>query len=283
VETFEQLAVSIGDIAQGTMHQAEDAQLGSYAMANLSNSIQDVMLKTKTLFQNNQGAQEMIGSATDNIELLNTTMASSIKVSTEIKESITELSTLTRSIEDIMKLVDGISEQTNLLALNASIEAARAGEVGKGFAVVAQEVRNLAEQSKSSTVNVRKTLNIIQKKTKDTVLLVNKSNDIFSEQEHSVKKTYDIFFDMINTLKTMGVELGQVNQKVQDMQSLKEETSDKITNIATVTQESAASTEEASAVSEEQKAVIEKLYDLSNNLTTTMETLNHSIQAFKVE
>lgn len=283
VETFEQLAVSIGDIAQGTTHQAQDAQQGSYAMANLSSSIQDIMFKTKTLYENNQGAKTMIESATDNIELLNTTMASSIKVSTEIKDSITELSTLTRSIEDIMKLVDGISEQTNLLALNASIEAARAGEVGKGFAVVAQEVRNLAEQSKSSTVNVRKTLNIIQTRTKDAVLLVKKSNEIFSEQEHSVKKTYDIFFEMINTLKNMGEELGQVNKKVQDMQGLKEETSDKITNIATVTQESAASTEEVSALSEEQKAVIEKLYDLSNELTTTMETLNHSIQAFKVE
>ncbi|MDF2613146.1 MAG: methyl-accepting chemotaxis sensory transducer [Clostridia bacterium] len=283
VETFEQLAVSIGDIAQGTTHQAEDAQQGSYAMSNLSSSIQDVMLKTKTLFENNQGAKAMIESATDNIELLNTTMTSSIKVSAEIKDSITELSTLTRSIEDIMKLVDGISEQTNLLALNASIEAARAGEVGKGFAVVAQEVRNLAEQSKNSTVSVRKTLNIIQSKTKDAVLLVKKSNEIFSDQEKSVKKTYDIFFDMISTLKNMGEELGSVNKKVLDMQGLKEETSDKITNIATVTQESAASTEEVSALSEEQKAVIEKLYDLSNELSTTMETLNHSIQAFKVD
>jgi methyl-accepting chemotaxis protein len=87
VETFEQLSRSINGIAEGTNHQAEDARESSVVMTNLSDSMQDVMHKTNTIFEN------------------------------------IELSGLTKSIEDIMKLVDGISGQTNLLALNASIEA----------------------------------------------------------------------------------------------------------------------------------------------------------------
>ncbi len=57
------------------------------------------------------------------------------------------------------------AKQSNLLAVNASIEAARAGELGRGFGVVAQEVKNMAEQSKHSTAQVRSIIAEIQQAT----------------------------------------------------------------------------------------------------------------------
>jgi methyl-accepting chemotaxis protein len=80
-----------------------------------------------------------------------------------IAESIIKLSEQSQTIGDIIATVSDIADQSNLLAVNASIEAAKAGEQGKGFAVVAQEVRNLAEQSKQATAQVRAILNDIQK------------------------------------------------------------------------------------------------------------------------
>ena len=87
-----------------------------------------------------------------------------------IAQDILALSEQTQQIGDITATVDDLAEQSNLLALNATIEAARAGEQGRGFAVVAAEVRNLAEQSKQGTGQVRAILSDIQKATNEAVL-----------------------------------------------------------------------------------------------------------------
>ncbi len=89
---------------------------------------------------------------------------------TGIAENILALSERTQQIGDIIATVNEISSQSNLLALNASVEAARAGEHGKGFAVVAMEVRNLAEQSKQATGQVKGILGEIQQATNAAVM-----------------------------------------------------------------------------------------------------------------
>jgi methyl-accepting chemotaxis protein len=88
-----------------------------------------------------------------------------------IAESIVRLSEQSQAIGGIMLTVNDLAEQSNLLAVNASIEAAKAGEQGKGFAVVAQEVRNLADQSKQATAQVRSILGEIQKATNAAVMV----------------------------------------------------------------------------------------------------------------
>lgn len=88
-----------------------------------------------------------------------------------IAENILMLSERTTQIGDIIATVNAIADQSKMLALNASIEAARAGEEGRGFAVVAMEVRNLAEQSREATAQVRDILSEIQQATNTAVMV----------------------------------------------------------------------------------------------------------------
>jgi methyl-accepting chemotaxis protein len=67
--------------------------------------------------------------------------------------------------------VNDLAEQSHLLALNAAIEAAAAGEHGRSFTVIAGEVKNLADQSREATVQVRVILGDIQKGINSSVML----------------------------------------------------------------------------------------------------------------
>jgi Methyl-accepting chemotaxis protein len=80
---------------------------------------------------------------------------------TTMNEQIKQLVDMAEKVNEIVNGVEEIAEQTNLLALNASIEAARAGEYGKGFAVVAEEIRKLADSTKTNLDDMRVFVNNI--------------------------------------------------------------------------------------------------------------------------
>ncbi len=87
-----------------------------------------------------------------------------------VANTIVRLSEQSQQIGGIIASVTDVADQSNLLAVNAAIEAAKAGEQGKGFAVVAQEIKNLAQQSKQATIQVRNILTDIQKATSSAVM-----------------------------------------------------------------------------------------------------------------
>ncbi len=70
----------------------------------------------------------------------------------QILETLEEMEALYQRSIVIRKAVSqiiGIAEKTHMLSLNASIEAAKAGAAGKGFSVVAQEIRKLADLTRT--------------------------------------------------------------------------------------------------------------------------------------
>lgn len=282
IEGFSQLSAAMGSIAEGANLQTEDIKDSVSTMEQLDQSIQSVMENTAELLECTKGSRRIIDEASKNMTYLNTTVEATHKVSTQINNSIIELNRLTRSINDVMELLDQISERTNLLALNASIEAARAGEVGKGFAVVAEEVRKLAMQSKESAGSVREALGDIEKCVVHTTKLVNKSTEIMNDQETAVSKSYHSLEQMISDLTEMNKGLEQVDEKMVLMSKCKNDMTDKTNSISSINEGNVAAIEQVNALSQEQLGIIEQFASLASNLQETMSSLEKSVATFVI-
>ena len=150
-------ATAVSETTTTVEEVKQTAQLSSQKAKYVSEAAQKVALVS-------QGGKKSAAESIDAMKQIREQMES-------IAESIVRLSEQSQAIGEIMLTVNDLAEQSNLLAVNASIEAAKAGEQGKGFAVVAQEVRNLADQSKQATAQVRSILGEIQKATNAAVMV----------------------------------------------------------------------------------------------------------------
>lgn len=233
VDTVEKVKVASNSIVDGVtvVRELEDENING---ANeVVKSMEMLMENNNVLHGTTKSSIDMTGQINQQVENVASLITQMVKVmnastqraeasSTELNhvaETTNEMAVLSEQVDKILHefkdefervkeetgTISGINQQTNLLALNASIEAARAGEAGKGFAVVADEIRNLSEETKTSSESIIKALDNLENTSNKMMESISKTLELIGI---TIDKVTDVN-KSVSGIATDSVELGK--------------------------------------------------------------------------
>ncbi len=175
----DQVNKGVADIAETAAEHAQAAQTQAGSVAKVNATLQGVRQLSHSTLESayklldvSERTEEASSRSEGVVQLTLEGMAAVEAQVGTIHQKVLALSDHSDNIGEVILTVNEIAEQSKLLSLNASIEAARAGTLGLAFGVVATEMRELAEQSKQATWQVRQLLNDIRVATGDATSAV---------------------------------------------------------------------------------------------------------------
>ncbi|MBI1367390.1 MAG: HAMP domain-containing protein [Planctomycetes bacterium] len=224
--------------ASSTREQAATVQQVSTTMQEITQSGNQISDKAKEV---SNSAEATSSSTDEGVRAVKDTVSlmESIRGQVEeVAENIVTLSESTQAVGEIIATVSDIAEQANLLALNAGIEAVSADEHGGRFSVVASEMKNLADQAKQCTVQVRSILSDIQKGINTSVMLTEEAvkrvesgkrqadltERAIAMMQDSTEQSVVAFQQILGATSQQQVGFEQVAQGMQDIRVAAEQT-----------------------------------------------------------
>ena len=298
IDGSENLSISIGEIAiqfdkinTSTNHIDSVVQETSAVTEELSASIVEVNSSISVLSEKatdgNSNSEKIQQRATDIKEDTTFAISNTNKVykdvEADIKSSI-EKGKIVNEIVNMANSIEEIAEQTNLLALNAAIEAARAGEHGKGFAVVADEVRNLAEESKTSVQNVKGTI----KEVREAFDSISASSEkLLKFMNTEIMKKFNDFVSIGNSYEEDGIFVRSMSEDIaamsEEVSATMSELSEAVQTVANMTQGSSADVNEVKGIVNVTASSIEEIVEVIVKQYDSAETLNETLSKFKLK
>jgi methyl-accepting chemotaxis protein len=270
-KTVHELSAAAAEMLAVSTQQMSGAHEQSAAINQTTTTVEEVRVTSEHSVER---ARDVVNTSQRTVDISRVgknAVRENISGMTEIKErvqsiaeNILALSEQTQQIGEIIASVNDIAVQSNLLALNASIEAARAGEHGKGFAIVAAEVRNLAQQSRLATTQIKAILSDIQQGINMTVTKTEEGTSAVDRGVQLVAETQKVIEQLTSVIEESAQVATQMVTGGQQQAEGVKQIALAMQNINQATQQSLVSARQVESTAQD-------LNDLSLRLTETVE------------
>ncbi|MCY7751246.1 methyl-accepting chemotaxis protein [Bacillus inaquosorum] len=273
---------TMNEMAEGSEQQAQDAVTIAESMNEFTESIDKAYNRGITISDTSQNVLELAVSGNENMD---TSLQQMKTIHHIVQEAVHKVRSLEQHSQDINKLVqviNGIAEQTNLLSLNAAIEAARAGESGKGFAVVAEEVRKLADGVSDSVQDITRIVNGTQQEIHTVIGYLESS---FTEVEKGTENLTDTGQAMQHIRQSVTHVADSIKEVTDGLKQLTNQSitiNQSIENIASVSEESAAGIEETFSITEQSAHSMDQVLQNAEELEQLAKELNEKMDQFTI-
>lgn len=284
---------SISDVSQGAQDSSSQAEKIINAIQITSDLVIELGEIANTIYKSLEVNQNNILEKINQVSLLSKNVSESLKmidqnadIAAKLASQVATLEEQTEGINSFLVSMEEITEQTNLLALNASIEAARAEEHGKGFAVVAERIRNLSDETKTFTNQIKNIVSGIKKVAKEVAGALNNIITAVRSSASEVSEVNQEFSNLENVLQSLfssnkailqaaDLQLGATKQ----IQNRSLEILKAVESITAQTEQVSASMEEISASSQEITSQIELIHD---KIVETKHVVERQLEAAKL-
>ncbi|MBB4824211.1 methyl-accepting chemotaxis protein [Sporosarcina luteola] len=250
------------------------------SVSTLSDDVTAISNSNDNMLDSMQAVISYVTDGSHTVQEVSGKMSQIYKTIQEAAEIIQMMAKQSAEIQQVTSLITAISDQTNLLALNAAIEAARAGEHGKGFAVVAEEVRKLAEQSKTSATEIENMIESIQSATKKAVVAIKLGSSTVESGKTETDNSLQLFHHIEQAVEEVNGNVNRVTIAIDQIRSMTDSISNSSQQIQKIAESAAFTAQETSAATEEQLAVNEEISTSSQTLASLAESLQKEINRF---
>ncbi len=277
-----EVAKAIQQVASGASEQAGHLQEILGLLEDMTSNLEKVENELGNVKDSSEETSKLAGVGKKELDVLVASINNVHEAFKVVTEKLTGLSGSVNQAGEILEVINDIADQTNLLALNAAIEAARAGEAGRGFAVVAEEVRKLAEQSRTSSDRIKGLLDTIASETRE---VVNTSEEVDRQvvaQLENVENTVKAFDNILDSVIAITPVIEETYRHMDNTVKAKDVVLDRVQSVSAVAEEASASAQQISASAEELSASTEEIAANAQELLNISKQLEEHVGSFKL-